>query len=104
MAIINRTPDSFFDRGATFDLDNALSAVDTAVADGADIVDIGGVKAGPGEDVSVDDELARVVPLVEAVRAAHPDLVISVDTWRAVVVDAVGAAGADLANDAWGGA
>jgi dihydropteroate synthase len=104
MAIINRTPDSFFDRGTTFALDSALAAVDAAVSEGADIVDIGGVKAGPGDDVSVDDELARVVPLVEAVRAAHPDLVISVDTWRAVVVDAVGAVGADVANDAWGGA
>lgn len=103
MAIINRTPDSFFDRGATFSLDAALDAVDAAVADGADIVDIGGVKAGPGDEVDVVEELRRTVPLVAAVRARHPDLVISVDTWRAAVADEVAAAGADLINDAWGG-
>jgi dihydropteroate synthase len=104
MAIINRTPDSFFDKGATFGLDAALEAVDRAVADGAAIVDIGGVKAGPGEDVDVAEELRRTVPLVAAVRATHPDLVISVDTWRAAVAAEVAAAGADLINDAWGGA
>jgi dihydropteroate synthase len=104
MAIINRTPDSFFDKGATFGLDAALAAVDAAVADGAEIVDIGGVKAGPGEDVDTAEELRRTVPLVVAVRAAHPDLVISVDTWRAAVAAEVANAGADLINDAWGGA
>ncbi|MDX6274384.1 MAG: dihydropteroate synthase [Frankiales bacterium] len=104
MAIVNRTPDSFFDKGATFGLDAALAAVESAVQDGAAIVDIGGVKAGPGEDVDVDEELRRVVPLVSAVRAAHPTLVISVDTWRAAVADEAAAAGADLINDAWGGA
>jgi dihydropteroate synthase len=104
MAIINRTPDSFFDKGATFGLDAALAAVDAAVADGAEIVDIGGVKAGPGEDVDTAEELRRTVPLVAAVRAAHPDLVISVDTWRAAVAAEVANAGADLINDAWGGA
>jgi dihydropteroate synthase len=104
MAIINRTPDSFFDKGATFGLEAALEAVDAAVADGAEIVDIGGVKAGPGEDVDTAEELRRTVPLVAAVRAAHPDLVISVDTWRAAVAAEVAAAGADLINDAWGGA
>jgi dihydropteroate synthase len=104
MAIINRTPDSFFDKGATFGLDAALAAVDAAVADGAEIVDIGGVKAGPGEDVDTAEELRRTVPLVAAVRAAHPDLVISVDTWRAAVAAEVANVGADLINDAWGGA
>ncbi|MEJ3743241.1 dihydropteroate synthase [Actinomycetes bacterium KLBMP 9797] len=104
MAIVNRTPDSFFDRGATFAADAALHAVAQAVADGADIVDIGGVKAGPGPEVDVAEEIRRTVPTIAAVRAAFPDLVISIDTWRApVAVEAV-AAGADLINDTWSGA
>lgn len=103
MAIVNRTPDSFYDRGRTFEEAAALSAVDAAVAAGADIVDVGGVKAGPGVEVGVDEELARTVDFVSAVRARHPDLVISVDTWRHEVGDAVCRAGADLLNDAWGG-
>ncbi|MGP4025409.1 dihydropteroate synthase [Actinomadura sp. 3N407] len=103
MAVVNRTPDSFFDRGATYGFDAALDAAGRAVAGGADIVDIGGVKAGPGEDVGVDEELRRVVDLVAAVRDRHPGVVISVDTWRAEVGEAVARAGADLLNDTWGG-
>ena len=103
LAIINRTPDSFYDRGRYLDDQVALSAVASAIADGADGVDIGGVKAGPGPEVSADQELDRVVPFVAAVRGAHPDLLISVDTWRASVADAACAAGADLINDVWAG-
>ncbi|MER7888489.1 dihydropteroate synthase [Micromonospora sp. NPDC094482] len=104
MAIVNRTPDSFFDRGATFAADSALRAVERAVADGAEIIDIGGVKAGPGDDVDVAEEIRRTVDTIAAVRAAFPDVVISIDTWRAeVAVEAV-AAGADLLNDTWSGA
>ena len=103
MAVINRTPDSFFDHGATYGFGAALAAVDRAVAAGADIVDIGGVKAGTGDDVTVAEELRRVVDLVATVRARHPDLVISVDTWRAEVGERVAEAGADLLNDTWGG-
>ena len=103
LAIINRTPDSFYDQGMFLDDDVALEAVERAVAAGADAVDIGGVKAGPGPEVSAAEELARVVPFVEAIRAAHPQLIISVDTWRAEVADAACAVGADLVNDAWAG-
>jgi dihydropteroate synthase len=103
MAIINRTPDSFYDKGATYDDAPALAAVDRAVADGADIIDIGGVKAGPGAAVDQTEEIARVVPFVRVVRERHPDLVISVDTWRAAVAEACIQAGADVVNDAWGG-
>jgi dihydropteroate synthase len=103
MAILNRTPDSFYDRGATYDDEAALAAVDRAVADGADIVDIGGVKAGPGDEVDVAEEIRRVAPFVAAVRERHPALVISIDTWRSDVADACLAAGADVVNDAWGG-
>ncbi|WP_326549564.1 dihydropteroate synthase [Micromonospora sp. NBC_01813] len=104
MAIVNRTPDSFFDRGATFAADAALRAVGQAVADGADIVDIGGVKAGPGAPVDVTAEIDRTVGTIAAVRAAFPDLVISIDTWRAEVAREAVAAGADLLNDTWAGA
>ncbi|WP_198942938.1 dihydropteroate synthase [Actinophytocola xanthii] len=105
MGIVNRTRDSFYDRGTTFDERAALAAVDRLVAEGADIVDIGGVRAGAhGERVDVDEELRRVVPVVEQVRERHPDLVISVDTWRHEVARAVCAAGADLVNDTWAGA
>jgi len=103
MAIVNRTPDSFYDRGATYDLGAALGAVDRAVAEGAAIVDVGGVKAGPGAEVDPREERRRTVEVVAAVRARHPDLVISVDTWRAEVGRAVLAEGADLLNDTWGG-
>lgn len=104
MAIVNRTPDSFFDRGATFDPDTALEAVASAVAAGADIIDIGGVKAGPGEAVSTAEEISRTVDTIAAVRQRYPDLVISIDTWRAPVAAEALAAGADLINDTWAGA
>ena len=104
MAIVNRTPDSFYDKGATFAEDKAMERVDLVVEQGTDIVDIGGVKAAPGGDVDVAEEIDRVAGLVARVRAAHPQLVISVDTWRAEVGEAVCAAGADVLNDAWGGA
>jgi dihydropteroate synthase len=104
MAVINRTPDSFFDQGATYEFDAALAAAGEAVRSGADIVDIGGVKAGPGDEVEVGEEIRRVAGLVAALRDAHPRVVISVDTWRAAVAVAVAEAGADLLNDAWGGA
>jgi dihydropteroate synthase len=104
MAIVNRTPDSFYDRGATFADGAAMAAVDRAVTEGADIVDIGGVKAGAnGEWVDTPTELRRVVPFVAAVRERHPDVVISVDTWRSEVAEAACRAGADLLNDTWAG-
>ncbi|SBW19342.1 dihydropteroate synthase [Candidatus Protofrankia californiensis] len=103
MAIVNRTPDSFFDRGATYGESEALAAVDRAVAEGAQIIDIGGVKAAPGEDVDTAEELRRIGGFVALVRSRHPDIVISVDTWRAEVGRIVAAEGADLLNDAWGG-
>jgi dihydropteroate synthase len=104
MAIVNRTPDSFYDRGATFAADAALRAVDAAVADGADIIDVGGVKAGPGAEVDAAEEIRRTVPTVAAVRARFPEVAISVDTWRAEVAREAVGAGADLLNDTWAGA
>ena len=103
MAIVNRTPDSFYDKGATFASEKALLRIDGAVSAGASIIDIGGVKAGPGDDVSVAEEIDRVVPLIAAARGRHPDVTLSVDTWRAPVAEAAIAAGADLINDTWAG-
>ncbi|UCM90174.1 dihydropteroate synthase [Streptomyces marincola] len=103
MAIVNRTPDSFYDRGATFRDDAALARVERAVAEGAAIIDIGGVKAGPGDEVDAAEEIRRTAGFVAEVRRRYPEVVISVDTWRHEVAEAVCAAGADLLNDAWGG-
>ncbi|MET7638295.1 dihydropteroate synthase [Streptomyces sp. NPDC005438] len=103
MAIVNRTPDSFYDQGATFQDQPALDRVERAVAEGAAIVDIGGVKAGPGTEVTAEEEARRTVGFVAEVRRRYPDVVISVDTWRHEVGEAVCEVGADLLNDAWGG-
>ena len=103
MAIVNRTPDSFYDRGATFTADAAISAAEQALDGGADIVDIGGVKAGTGGAVSLAEEIDRVTPVIAGVRSRRPDAVISVDTWRAQVACEAVAAGADLINDSWEG-
>ena len=103
MAIVNRTPDSFYRPGITWDDAAALDRVHAVVAEGADIIDIGGVPAKPGADVPVAEEIRRTVPFVAAVRAAYPDLVISVDTWRHQVGRAACRAGANLLNDTWGG-
>jgi dihydropteroate synthase len=103
MAIVNRTRDSFYDRGATWDEEHALERVRQVVAEGADIIDVGGVKAGPGEDVDAAEEVRRTAGFVATVHEEFPDIVISVDTWRAEVGREVCAAGADLLNDAWGG-
>lgn len=103
MAIVNRTPDSFFAGARTYGLEEALERVDRVVAEGARIVDIGGVKAAPGAEVDEAEEARRVVDLIAAVRERHPDVVISVDTYRATVADLACQAGADLVNDAWGG-
>ena len=103
MAIVNRTPDSFYDKGATFASEKALLRIDGAVSAGASIIDVGGVKAGPGDDVDVAEEIDRVVPLIAAARGRHPDVTLSVDTWRAPVAEAAIEAGADLINDTWAG-
>ena len=103
MAIVNRTPDSFYDRGATFTDNAAIRRVDEVVDAGADILDIGGVKAGPGDMVDAAEETRRVVPFVEEVRRRHPAVLISVDTWRGDVARRALSAGADLVNDTWAG-
>ncbi|MEJ5927459.1 dihydropteroate synthase [Corynebacterium sp. H128] len=103
MAIVNRTPDSFYDKGATFAEEAALAAVADAVAAGAQIIDIGGVKAGPGEHVDAAAEIDRVVPLIAQAHQHFPNVTLSVDTWRSDVAEQAIAAGATLINDTWAG-
>ena len=98
MGILNRTPDSFYDKGATFSLDALLERADRLVSDGADILDVGGVKAGPGPEVTESEELDRVIPALEALRA-RVDVALSVDTWRASVAAAACGVGAVVGND-----
>jgi dihydropteroate synthase len=86
MGVVNRTDDSFFAGNRHADLDAAMRALHVAVDEGADIVDVGGVRAGQeGAPVSVAEEIDRVVPFLERARAAYPDLILSLDTWRAEV-------------------
>ena len=103
MAIVNRTPDSFYRPGVTWDPAAALERVHEAVAEGADIVDVGGVPARPGDEVDAKEEIRRTIPFIAAVREAYPELIISVDTWRHEVGREACAVGADLLNDTWGG-
>jgi dihydropteroate synthase len=98
MGILNRTPDSFYDRGATFALDELVRRAENLVADGADILDVGGVKAGPGPEVGEDEELDRVIPTLSALHARF-DVPLSVDTWRAAVAHEGYAVGAVMGND-----
>ena len=101
MAVVNRTPDSFYDRGATFDLDRAVEAAVRAAGLGADWVDVGGVPFGRGPAVSTEEEIDRVVPLISAITEAT-DVVVSVDTNKAEVARAAIAAGAAVVNDTSG--
>ena len=103
MAIVNRTPDSFFQPGDTWDEQTAMERVHHVIAEGADIVDIGGVPAAPGHEVDVRQEIRRTAGFIAAVRAAYPDVVISTDTLRHEAAREACAAGADLINDSWGG-
>ena len=98
MGVLNRTPDSFYDKGATFAFDAFLRRADQLVGDGADLLDVGGVKAGPGPEVTEVEELERVVPAVAALRQRF-DVPVSVDTWRASVARACYAEGAVVGND-----
>jgi len=98
MGILNRTPDSFFDGGRYYDFDGFLAKAEALVLDGADFLDVGGVKAGPGPEVGTDEELERVVPAIAALRERF-EVPISVDTWNPVVLRAALEAGADIGND-----
>lgn len=98
MGILNRTTDSFYDKGAFFEMDRFLTRAAELVEAGADILDVGGVKAGPGPEVGEEEELERVVPAIAALRARF-DVPVSADTWRASVARESFAAGAVIGND-----
>lgn len=104
MGIINRTPDSFYPPARHLELDDALSRAASMISEGVDIIDVGGVRAGQeGDWVTEAVEIDRVRPFLVALRLAHPELLISLDTWRAEVADAC-AGLVDLVNDTWAGA
>ena len=98
MGILNRTPDSFYDHGATFELDSLLRRAEVLVEQGADLLDVGGVKAGPGPEVDEAEELDRVIAPIAALHERF-DVAISCDTWRASVLDEACKAGAVVGND-----
>lgn len=103
MGILNVTPDSFSDGGKYNELEKAVDHAKQMVADGADIIDVGGESTRPGhKPVSVEEEIARVVPVIEALRAAGIAVPISIDTYKAETAAAALQAGADIINDVWG--
>lgn len=105
MGIMNRTPDSFYAQARFTDTDEALVALDRLVADGADLVDVGGVRAGQvGDWVDVAEEIERVRPFLLAARERQPEVLLSLDTWRSEVALACAEARIDLVNDTWAGA
>jgi dihydropteroate synthase len=103
MGIVNRTPDSFYRPGITWDESAAMDRVHEIIAEGADIVDVGGVPAAPGAEVDSGEETRRIAGFIAAVRSRYPDVVISADTFRHEVAREACAAGADLINDSWSG-
>jgi dihydropteroate synthase len=98
MGILNRTTDSFYDKGSYFELDKFLKKAESLVESGADILDVGGVKAGPGQYISLQEELDRVVPAVIELKNRF-DAYISVDTFRSKVLKESLKNGAVIAND-----
>ena len=102
MGILNVTPDSFSDGGKFNHMDAALAHAEQMIRDGADIIDIGGESTRPGHTViSDEEEIARVTPVIEAVKS-HFDVPVSIDTYKGNVAEAALQAGADLVNDIWG--
>ncbi|MCC5788902.1 MAG: dihydropteroate synthase, partial [Opitutales bacterium] len=103
MGILNVTPDSFSDGGAFAGVDNALRQAEVLVAEGTDIIDIGGESTRPGADkVEAREERERVLPVIQAIRQHFPRMPLSIDTYKAEVADAAIESGADLINDVWG--
>jgi dihydropteroate synthase len=98
MGILNRTKDSFFSPAATYDLDAFFERAEQLVNEGADLLDVGGVKAGPGDEVSEAEELERVVPVISELKKRF-DVPLSIDTWRASVAKACFSEGASVGND-----
>lgn len=104
MGILNLTPDSFFDGGKHNSLENAIQKTEKMLAQGADIIDIGGYSTRPNaSDISAEEEMERVIPVIKAIKQLFPDCIISIDTFRAMVAQEAVVAGASLINDISGG-
>lgn len=102
MGILNVTPDSFSDGGKYSFLDNAVAHAKRMAEEGADIIDVGGESTRPGhKQISVEEEIARVVPVIMAIKE-EMDIALSIDTYKSDVAEAAIAAGADIINDVWG--
>lgn len=103
MGILNVTPDSFSDGGKYNSIENAMKQAERLLAEGADIIDVGGESTRPGHtQISDEEEIARVVPVIKALKEKIPDLIISIDTYKYRVAAAAFDAGADILNDIWG--
>ncbi len=104
MGILNVTPDSFSDGGRYNQMDEALQHCEQMIADGADFIDIGGCSTRPNHDIATEsEEMERVIPILEAIRKAFPEVLVSIDTFRKNVAEACMDLGADLINDISGG-
>lgn len=104
MGIVNCTPDSFYDGGKTNTLETAIKQIGEMVAAGVDLIDIGGYSSRPNAaDISPEEEINRVIPVISEARKRFPDLLISIDTFRAAVADTAIRHGASLVNDISGG-
>ncbi len=100
MGILNVTPDSFFDGGKYQNMDLALTHANKMIEDGASILDVGGYSSRPGaNDISVEEELRRVIPVIEKLKATFPNTYLSIDTFRAAVAQNAIEVGATMVND-----
>ncbi|MEQ9219692.1 MAG: dihydropteroate synthase [Cyclobacteriaceae bacterium] len=105
MGVINVTPDSFYASSRQSNIDHILTVADKMIEDGASFVDLGGYSSRPGaKDISIDEELARVIPPIEAINREFPELIVSIDTFRSRVADESVSAGASIINDISAGA
>ena len=102
MGILNVTPDSFSDGGKWTDMDKAIAHVGDMIDEGASIIDVGGESTRPGHvQISIDEEISRVVPVIETIKKNY-DIPVSIDSYKSPVVEAALKAGADMVNDIWG--
>ena len=104
MGVLNLTPDSFYDGGSFKNTDRALAQTEKMLLEGATFIDVGGASSKPGAiEISVDEELARVLPIIEEIQKRFPEAIISIDTYRSVVAQQAVATGAAIVNDISGG-